>query len=175
MGFSRKQYRCPTCEKNQTIVTDHFRYLTQTCSYCGGPILMCVEPQSEDLSPDRHFVDIHIIHYAFNLTKPKDGTAYSRLVGKLESRGYQKAVTAVSAIYMRALTHHQSAKLYIDEVHETSWISSVGKLSNWFEAAFPVRHIKTGYYLEPLRSTETLGHPPVHCSEPPTTEQTSLA
>lgn len=148
MKITLKNYKCFTCFEESKHSTNHYGEIYSGCKNCGGSVLYCVESEAyqERDSLPRKWVRIHF--YRFDIGESAQAEAYKALKKTLESQGRKKFKSIVSYKYLQELMQGACLfEVWSPDTFENQYITGRGRLFNWFEAYYPNKDIKQGYYL----------------------------
>ena len=150
MAITTKKYYCPACKNEENHSTNHYGEIYTRCRACGNFPMYCAE-NKEMRIPD---AKAKMVVYRFNLNDydenhKQDRIEYKILCEKL-SKQHKKFNTFVEHKQMKALEQHDQeiVDIYNRNQFESQYVTSIGRLHDWFESIFPNKGIKVGYYLE---------------------------
>lgn len=151
--IANRAYYCPTCGNREVHATNHTGEIYCECRACGNSPLYCAEVDVFEGRTYRTAV-IHFYEYqtyAENYGNQK--TRYSNLVQDLNTRGYHRFHAITSYRSYTAMKSHdgETVRLYDpDQFPADQYVSNIGRLHQWFEAAWDNRYIRSGYWLDIL-------------------------
>lgn len=140
-----KNYYCPACGNEEKHSTNHFGEIYCSCKKCKNTVLYCKD--IETLKPDS---ECKIIFYQFNIEEENEIKNYKQLKKELTAKGYKmfNAIKEYSAFETLKQHNKKNIGLYNIGQFDNQIISTIGRVFYWFEAVFPNKKIKSGYYLE---------------------------
>ncbi len=139
-----KEYYCPVCGNSETHSTNHYGEIYCECRVCMNNVLYCSEG---DLGEPEG--ECRVQFYRFNLEYEEDKEQYKELCKFLKETGYKKFDTSISHRALEELSKRdgKAINLYRVNAFERQFISDIGRLHEWFEAIFPNKKLKAGYFL----------------------------
>jgi len=143
-AYSIKDYYCPVCNNIESHGTNHFGEIYSRCKNCDNSVLYC--KSAERPEPDETFV---FLTYRFNMEYKPERELYETLKEQMKNFGYEKFNVWGTHEHSVALQNHHGRHIGIfsPEKFESQYVSTIGRVHNWFEFIFPNKNIKTGYYL----------------------------
>jgi len=143
MKISNKVYYCPVCGNEENHSTNHYGEIYTSCRKCSNTGLYCKENP-----PTNHDKTAQIVFYRFNLDN-SEGVEYTNLIREITKRGFSKFSCLIEWKTIQALKTHdrETVYLYNSTQFDNQYVSNIGRIFNWFEAAYPNRDIREGYYL----------------------------
>lgn len=147
MKVASRLYYCPVCLHQQKHDTNHQDEIYCPCRVCSNSPLYCAEVDSNANRPYRTAV---IRFYDCDMSTPEGNAEYKAIEGKLIASGYKMFNVYIKHEAFAALNRHngESVKLFDPDQFEDQYVSTIGRLHEWFQAAWDNWQIKTGYYLE---------------------------
>ena len=146
MKITNKLYYCPVCNNEENHSTNHFGEIYTSCRKCGNSVLYCKENVEKLSNPDKQ---AKIIFYHFNVEKENEKEAYFNLKTELKNKGYKifNVITEYKSI--QALKSHDQKiiSIYDFTQFDNQYVTDIGRVFNWYEAVYPNKRIKEGYYL----------------------------
>jgi hypothetical protein len=163
MPITSKPYFCPLCGNVESHSTNHTNEIYTHCRACNSDVLYCQNAPAQ--TPDRrailHYYDFSLdgkgdrsndssLAACFRRNYPLEETTWKALKANLESIGYKHFHVTTEYRTMQALKAHDGEviNLYDSAQFNGQYVSSIGRVHDWFEASFPNRLIHCGYYLE---------------------------
>lgn len=152
MNISNKQYQCPVCGNMETHQTNHFMEIYCHCTKCDNGTLYCVELEGVALLNAREKTTAVIRFYRYDTSFGNEKSRYT------EFKRWRSAVSVGTQLFsvltafktMEALKKHnnETVIVYDQKLFTGQYITSIGRLHDWYEAVYQNTKIKEGYYLE---------------------------
>lgn len=145
MKITVKTYYCPACGNEEQHSTNHYGEIYCHCKKCGNGVLYCKEV--EQPKPDGK---CQINFYRFNIEDKTEADQYKNLKKQLTAKGYKVFDTFTTHSAFEAIRQHDGKNIDLFKVKQfdNQIVSSIGRVFYWFEAIWPNKKIKSGYYLE---------------------------
>lgn len=142
-----KKYYCPTCGNEEKHSTNHYGEIYSGCKKCKNTVLYCVEPEVKREQPDSQ---CQIKFYSFNLERNNEKEGYEQLKKHLKGKGYKKFNSLITFSAFEAMKQHngKAIGLYNIKQFDNQIVSTIGRVFYWYEAVWPNKKIKSGYYLD---------------------------
>lgn len=153
MKIQDRLYYCPVCNTESTHQTNHEGEIYVTCKVCKAGVLYF---KGGDLG---EYIETKIHGYRFNIDNPDEREVYLSLKDSLDGRKCFDARHEPGATDLKILGQQDIVRLYTRQIFDNQWISNFGRLHDWFEAIYPNKKIKEGYYLDMTPEMETLRIP----------------
>jgi hypothetical protein len=150
MPITLKQYYCPTCGNQEKHSTNHYGEIYSPCRNCGGGVLYCAEDIAYQERDNQSKVWARIHFYRFNIGEKAQLQAYNALCKELKSQGRVKfdCIANNQHKYLEELSRGAVLfEVYNPDTFDNQYITAKGRLFSWYEAIYPNKKIKQGYYL----------------------------
>ena len=150
MPLTSKLYYCPTCGNEEIHPTNHYGEIYSPCRKCKSTVLYCRE--AEPGVPDAHAL---ITFFSFNLDpnnpdcKETDLETYRSLCIALRGKDYKRFESIATLMKWEAMRKYDGT--IIDLFHyrqfDNQYVSSIGRVFQWFECHWPNHDVRDGYFL----------------------------
>lgn len=165
MNATIKQYQCPACKALENISTEHFGEIFSGCNKCKNTVMYCIEPNAIEDREGSGSIQTTIISYRFDTKKQRQLDSYSELEYMLKLKGITKFNAQIKPSAFESIIKHTNATLFLSSIFSNQWVSSVGRLHDWFEVAAKNPMIKSGYYLAQNNEMLTVRENKFKCSQ----------
>lgn len=136
-----REYVCPACGNLESHSTNHTGEIYCGCKKCGNGVLYYKDDS-------REFTPMFRVHkYYLNLEKIQDLQEYERICKQQEGVKLFNVHVSPRSSFLDKITENEIISVYQAESFENQFITNKGRLHTWFEAIYPNRRIKQGYYL----------------------------
>lgn len=146
-----KKYRCPSCQLEQTIETNHYGEIYSGCKNCDSMVLYCAEEEAVNDRKNRSTSHAKMFKYYLNIGKAEELSMYNKIVQKNKERGY-KLFSVLSKRYHKTnysfIENEEVLDIYDKEQFQEQFVSNRGRVHLWYETIFDNKKIKEGYFIE---------------------------
>lgn len=143
---------CPLCKNNSKHDSTHPFEVFTTCNVCGNSILYNAEYDFNDVES----IKAKFRYYRYELLVPKDLKEYSSLYLTLSKTRTLMKVKPTKLMYGLHFYWQRYSDSEIDiyqtiegtKSHKTQYVTSIGRLFNWYEHRTVNVHLRIGYWLD---------------------------
>ena len=146
MKIELRDYVCPTCGNKTKHSTNHEGEIYSGCKVCGGSVLHFA-------GSNRKFKPMFKINfYEFDVSTIEEDTKYRSFCRKIENELNVKCHASLlsprqSKTFWESLKSSETISVHEPETFDDQFITDKGRLHRWYEAVYPNKRIKRGYYL----------------------------
>ncbi len=146
MKITNKKYRCPVCGNEEMHSTNHFGEIYTRCKKCHNTGMYCVDQNQFAGVP---YVNAVVKFYRLDISNADEKALWDMTNEVMDYKGYKKFSCWMDWDQMQALRqwHNKTIKLYNIGQWDNQITSNMGRAFYWFEAVYPNKDIKEGYYL----------------------------
>jgi uncharacterized protein YlbG (UPF0298 family) len=154
MKISYKKYYCPLCGAESKQQTNHFGEIYSGCKKCGNTILYCKEPEALEIMEARKQVKAVFHTYRFEIDEVTQRLDYEELQKHLKHYFNYKMFDAITIgnshtqLVEQRKWDGKEITIYDPLLFKGQYVSSIGRVHDWFEFIFPNARVKAGYWLE---------------------------
>lgn len=138
-----RDYVCPVCGNEEEHSTNHEGEIYCNCKKCGNMGLYFKQDS-------RQFVPMFsLTYYRLDVGNPQEEAEYKEIVKKMDSKCFNVLVNPRST-FLDHLKNKKVISVHEPKTFDDQFITDSGRLHKWFEAVYPNRDIKEGYFLQKL-------------------------
>ena len=153
MKITNKTYYCPVCTNETKRNTNHFGEIYPTCEVCDCNT-MYLKDKEHGFKFSMDGFTVKIVPYKFDLSIVSHQRMYDILKNHLENDLNYEICDVTAPSFGKSRFHEKSWNQSVcnipvikPEQFKEQYITSKGRLHQWFEYIFPNKNIVSGYYL----------------------------